>query len=375
MDSALTHRPSSAMQRVKRVNPEIAEDLLRAVMGDSADADFPDQLSILRDLAMYKYDDYGQYAPGRQFIAYLAGWLTQFDQGQERRDALRFIQKRLVYISNNEMRHLVSLMAHDVIPSTLQRHLADRLQILPYRVTKLRSDPAFAEALRKSLFLGMSDGARIGQLRRSTGLSNEQFAMTYELNQTRADTMTRALRKDLADGSANFEYIFLVDDISASGRTILRWDDDGALDGRLLRFVRDTLPLLNNQGCPKIVIALYVATPQATDHLQSMIASYPNPRWAADSVPQVLPVMMIKDHARLVCRRPGVEYEPDQRFDELLHKYYDPSVEDEHKHDVKHGYSECGLPLVLSHNTPNNSVYLLWERTKTKPLFPRYERH
>ena len=64
----------------------------------------------------------------------------------------------------------------------------------------------------------------------------------------------------------------------------------------------------------------------------------------------------------------------DLLFDALLHKYYDKSVEDEHKGAVVHGFAEVGLPLVLSHNTPNNSVYLLWEK-KTDPLFPRFERH
>ncbi len=59
----------------------------------------------------------------------------------------------------------------------------------------------------------------------------------------------------------------------------------------------------------------------------------------------------------------------------LLHKFYDDSVEDEHKGQVLHEFADGGLPLVLSHNTPNNSVYLLWEKEKTQPLFPRYERH
>ena len=357
------------------MNSELAEDLLRAVMGESADADFPEQLSILRDLAAYKYDDYGQYAPGRQFIAYLAGWLNQFEPGEERRNALRFIQDRLIYISNSEMRHLVSLMAHDLIPSTLQTHLAAKLQIPPYRVAEIRAHPEFGKALRKSLFLGMSDGARIGQLRRnSVGLSNEQFAVTYELNHRRAQTMRRELKT--ASGDDSFDYVFLVDDFSASGRTILRSDDDGAPDGRLKRFVSDTLGMLTDHGCPTIFIALYVATPQAIDHLQSSIANYPNPPWAHDNAPQVLSVMTIQDHARLVCQRPGAEFKLDQLFDQLLHKYYDESIEDEHKLDVTHGYSQCGLPLVLSHNTPNNSVYLLWARSnKTSPLFPRYERH
>ena len=149
------------------MNPEIAEELLHAVMGEARDADFPNQLGVLRDLAAYKYDDYGQYAPARQFIAYLAIWLNQFGDGDERRDALRYIQQRLIYISNNEMRHLVSLMAEDRVPAILHHHVARDLQIPAYSVNKVRAAPKFVRAKQASLFLGMSDGARIGQLRRA----------------------------------------------------------------------------------------------------------------------------------------------------------------------------------------------------------------
>jgi hypothetical protein len=27
---------------------------------------------------------------------------------------------------------------------------------------------------------------------------------------------------------------------------------------------------------------------------------------------------------------------------------------------MKYGYANCALPLVLEHNTPNNSISLLW---------------
>ena len=363
------------------MNPEIAEELLHAVMGDARDEDFPNQLGILRDLAAYKYDDYGQYAPTRQFIAHLASWLRQFDPGEERRSALRYVQERLIYISNIEMRHLVSLMAEDRVPKTLQRQVAKDLGIPSYRVNKIRATKQFARAREASLFLGMSDGARIGQLRRkSPELSNEQFGMTYELNESRAKTMLCELRKRLEqkgmpDDRASFDYIFLVDDFAGSGTTIIRTREDGSLTGRLERFVRETLCLLKGDRCPKVYIALCVATPQALDHLNDAIANFPDPPWNDDNIPEIMPVMTIGDHAKLECGRDGLEFEADRLFDLLLHKYYVPAVEDEHKRNVMHGYSQCGLPLVLSHNTPNNSVYLLWESKITEPLFPRYERH
>ena len=72
---------------------------------------------------------------------------------------------------------------------------------------------------------------------------------------------------------------------------------------------------------------------------------------------------------------PTASSDIDRDFDRMLHDYYDESVEDEHKGRVVHGYADCSLPLVLSHNTPNNSVYLLWEKEKQYALFPRFERH
>ena len=49
-----------------------------------------------------------------------------------------------------------------------------------------------------------------------------------------------------------------------------------------------------------------------------------------------------------------------------------------------YGYGACGLPVVLEHNTPNNSVPLLWAETEgdseknvhaIRPLFRRRQRY
>ena len=357
------------------MNADIAEALLQAVMGDATADDFPDHLGVLRQLATCKYDAYEQYAPGRQFIESLAIWLDQFSEPSERATAMQFVLDRLTYVSNTEMRHLVSLMARDRVPAILTRLLAQQLGIPSYRVSAVRSRDEFRRATRSSLFLGMSDGARIDQLRRaSKDFSNEQFAMTYELSQPRAESLLSKLKDDLGP-SSRFEYIFLVDDFSGSGRTILRRNAENHLTGRLVRFVCDTLPKLMGNQCPKIFIGLYLATNQALQHLRATIAEYHSAPWDASEAPQVFSVMQFTDDIRLVHNEENPEHNTDSAFDALLHRYYDTSVEDEHKGRVIHGYEECGLPLVLTHNTPNNSVYLLWGREVQKPLFPRFERH
>ena len=358
------------------MNPELAEDLLRAVVGRAADDDFPDQLGVLRSLATYKYNDYQQYTPGRQFIESLALWLRQFENDHERRIALRFVQHRLIYISDAEMRHFVSLMARDRVPAVLQRDVAQQLCLSPYKAATIRNTPSFRRAVRASLFLGMSDGSRIDQFRRNTSqFTNEQFSMSYELSDSRARSLQAELKKDLDDDNAVFEHIFLVDDFAGSGTTILRTGQNASFEGRLVRFIEETLPKLLNGARPKLFIMLYLATSQALEHLRCQIHRLDNSLWSGTTKPEVIAVMELDDNARIRHERQDHEYETDSLFDNLLHKYYDSSVEDEHKGNILHGFSDCGLPLILPHNTPNNSVYLLWEAENTQPLFPRFERH
>ena len=54
-------------------------------------------------------------------------------------------------------------------------------------------------------------------------------------------------------------------------------------------------------------------------------------------------------------------------FLELTDRYYDDSIENKHTRvagtDAKLGFGQCALPLILEHNTPNNSVALIWADT------------
>jgi hypothetical protein len=73
-------------------------------------------------------------------------------------------------------------------------------------------------------------------------------------------------------------------------------------------------------------------------------------------------------------------------FLQLADRYYDSCIENRHTRiagtDAKLGFGQCALPLVLEHNTPNNSVALLWADTSgdnkqhaMRPLFRRRQRH
>jgi hypothetical protein len=81
-----------------------------------------------------------------------------------------------------------------------------------------------------------------------------------------------------------------------------------------------------------------------------------------------------------------IKLENHPAFARLVKKYYDDSIEDEHikkgGENARLGFSQCALPLILEHNTPNNSIALLWAETSgtngqhpMRPLFRRRKRH
>ncbi len=66
----------------------------------------------------------------------------------------------------------------------------------------------------------------------------------------------------------------------------------------------------------------------------------------------------------------------DARILEILPRYYDNAIETDSYLKGRHekpflGFDECALPLVLGHNTPNNSIPLLWfeENRKVRGSF------
>ena len=75
--------------------------------------------------------------------------------------------------------------------------------------------------------------------------------------------------------------------------------------------------------------------------------------------------------------------EDDTELFELLAQehYFDEAADDENAAvggtSMRFGYKNGRLPIILSHNTPNNSVYLLWAEDvhRVLGLFPRVSRH
>lgn len=364
-----------------------AQTLLATVMGWSDVESVRREVPPLQLLADHKYDQYQRYAPGRRFVESLALWLNQFDPA-DRAEALSLVSRRLIFISEQEMSHLVQLAYPDVIVQERLRLVAEERGISPHRVGQLVSDPRFEILRIKSLYLGLSDGAHTNELRRASNgaISNEQIWQAYELGEAKAEDMLGELRKSMekadistapASNDARFSLIWLIDDFSGSGNTYIRYDTKARrFKGKISKIYERILAGdLVDPDYYEVYLLLYVATRQAIDHIE-----YWSERFATEKGLKPLRLHVLFPIEKDTALSAGTE----PKLMEVLSrdKYYDDRASDRHiaiggTVSAQFGFANGMLPLVLSHNTPNNSVYVLWgpEEYKFFGLFPRVSRH
>ena len=365
---------------------ELAETLLAKIM-DWTDAEKAAERRHLESFALYKYDDYQQFTPGSRFVESLALWLRQFERGEERRTAYRFVRHRLVFVSGSEMNHLVQLCMPTIIRPRLIRDAAADLAVEEHRVKFVTESVEYRALLRRTLVLGLSDGARTDQFRRANprDMSNEQVFHAYDVSEGKATGLLKKLEKDLAEilgrapepGEKRFRYVVLLDDFSASGTSAIRREGDGSLDGKIPRIVRElasnsALGAVIADAGVRVVVVLYICSEQAIAHVRRHLdtLSFPKGQIEFEVVSRLstsTPLDDVDDAGIL-----GLANQD---------RYFDPVVDDEHAEkggtSKRLGYAEGRLPLVLGHNTPNNSIYLIWaeDAQKVRGLFPRVSRH
>ncbi|MBI2745245.1 MAG: hypothetical protein HYX45_06635 [Burkholderiales bacterium] len=335
----------------------------------------------------YKFDSYQQYGPGHRFYVHLLRWLSQYDK-VDRECMWRLLRDQLVYISQDEMHHLVSLTG-PAIEREMRSAVARDLNLPVYRVD---DDPRASRRLKeiqcRTLYVGVSDGARIDVFRRYNegAVNNEQIVAMIEISALKQAKLKEKLKERLnaikSTAPATFEWVCLIDDFTASGTTSIREEGNGEWGGKVQRFIeevdktRHEAPLISYDA--HIQVHHYLASKAASTKVTDLLARFQAQSSGMRFIPSfsyVLPEDIVVSSAA----------HPDLAA--LLGKRYDPGIETTHTgKNIALGYKQCSLPLVLDHNTPNNSVATLWARSDPKaekydkdnhmsPLFPRRQRH
>ena len=366
---------------------ELTETLLTKIM-NWTDAEKAAESVRLESFATYKYDEYQQYAPGRRFVESLALWLLQFEACAERKAAYDFVKNRLVFISSAEMNYLVELAFPTIIrPRLIADAAADSKNLDSHMLKAIVASDAYRARQRRTLVLGLSDGARTDQFRRVNPMeiSHEQVFHAYDVSHLKAATMVKNLRKDLkqiykrepTNAESTFQYVVLLDDFTASGTTYIREDNNAVWDGKIPRFIRDLESAgglggaIASEGL-RMIIIIYVAAQQAMEHINECLPKLP----FSKGVIEFQVIHPLSPDTKL-------SGEGDKAILDIAGKeaYFDAAVDDEHGEvggsSKRFGYADCRLPVVLDHNTPNNSIFLLWaeDGSRVRGLFPRVSRH
>jgi len=351
------------------------------------------EFAWLKLMSRLKYDSYQGYLAGVRFIESLVVWLEQL-KPEHRQAAYDLIRRQLVFVSTLEMRRLVERFYPRQVEPELVRAAAAQTSIPPYLVWATpRAGHLVARLRRQTLFIGLSDGARMDLLRRAnTGvLSNEQTVLAPMIDNDKWRDLGEVLAKDLpsAEGEPKprFTCVYLIDDLTASGTTLIRFDSEkNKWKGKLRKFrdhivaAREALgedfPLDENFV---LRVHHYIATQTAVDGIKSLCEQAATEFGSTWWFPKV-------EFSEGLILGPSATLASGDPFEALATRYYDPDLENEHsaesgQKELHFGYKSGRLTVVLEHNTPNNSISLLWAETPgvaghaMRPLFRRRSRH
>jgi hypothetical protein len=365
------------------MNEGLALRSLQEVM-QWTEAQAKEQDEWLKLMSRYKFDGYQEFLAGARFVECLVDWLQQF-KAEHRQAAYDFVRNRLVFINTAELHHLVARFYDEIVFAETAKLVAIKLNVPSYLVWKNpEAKKFFEEYRRKSLFIGLSDGARVDVFRRANEgrITNDQVSVSFEIHADKWTSIHNKLKKAMADEGAKFTNIYLFDDFVGSCTTLLRCED-GKWDGKLFRFWEQNQARLK-EICDdnyKIHIHHFIGTQYGIGRVDSALAQ------ASKELAEKGWFKEIKvSYGLRLPKELPIDATTDPAFFALTDTYYDKVIETDSTRKggktVKLGFGECALPLILEHNTPNNSLALLWAETQGKdgahsmrPLFRRKQRH
>lgn len=381
------------------MNSNLANQLLASIMNWDAQT-LASERAALEFMGSMKYDAYDRYMPGMRFMSSLVQWLDQFEDAKDKQVAFDFIKKKLVFISSTQMNYLVDLLYDSIIRPDLFKKATAVLQVPSYKLSSKKVRNQFEIEKRSSLIVGLSDGAHTDILRRSAGFSNEQVLTNYYPDSKKLAEMLEELGKDeklKESQSPSFRSVYLIDDFTASGKSFIRFEQkDGEYHGKLKKIItelcadnkeaQDDKPeerhlsyLLDpSEKCIHLNILFCVATEKAVKNIEKALDDFLACSDLKKEVKYKIHVVQvledrisqdIKDDIDLMALLEKDEY---LDIDSVMSKSYAVG-----KHGKPYlGFDECALPVVLVHNTPNNSLPVLWQDSKKfRGLFPRISRH
>lgn len=322
-----------------------------------------DEAARISFLGRRKYDRYDHFYPGETFDSRLLKWLAgNFDKDE--REIAFGIVKDLKFISVYEMKELAirtfenaksAILKGSIAPST-----GDWYNYLESRNVKMEDE------LAKSIFVAVVDDINFDFFRRYAmrhhSFKKENFVEYYKRDRDSMQELPAHNR------------IFLLDQLSASGTSAIRYDEKKAeWRGKIPTFLKIWSDNIKNDAiyyCP------YILSSVSEKNLKDRLVQY----LRENSYPRIIvnPTCRIPISSCLANKK-KTAVDESKPVAKLCKKYYCRFREDEHIEaggSACYGYGGAGLTLVLQSNCPNDSIYMIWhDYNGWFPLFPRVSHH
>lgn len=305
-------------------------------------------------------------------------WLENFKETEEKDYAL-FLLSKCMYFGNSNIRALLRALYRDKFRAPILQ------EIRHYNGDTLDEDTiekAYWERLKKTRFLGVGNPSESGVhllyfFRQENHLPKQLFSNTDDLLENINNPKTIKLRKDCQD----VEHIIFLDDLCGSGSQVRK-------DTNVKRCVQNLRQLKN---CPKISYLMLFGTSVGIEKVRAAKLEKKDIK-LFDEVETV-----IEFNDTYKCFSEHSRYFTDEEFKQkakaMAYKYgkdliahiidrdcIKPLTQEKRQEQIEHralGFGDCQLLLSFHHNTPNNTLPIIWfddDEFLWTPIFKRYSK-
>lgn len=305
-------------------------------------------------------------------------WLDNFKEAEEKNYAL-FLLSKCMYFGNSNIRALLRALYRDKFRAPiLQEIRLNNGNTLDEDVI----EKAYWERLKKTRFLGVGNPSESGVhllyfFRQENHLPKKLFVNTDDLLENIDNPDTIKLRKDCQD----VEHIIFLDDLCGSGSQVSK-------DTNVKRSVQNLRRLKN---CPKISYLMLFGTSVGIEKVRTAKLKDTD----INLFDEVETVIEFNDTYK--CFSENSRYFTDEEFKQkaraMAYKYgkdliahtidrdsIKPLTLEKRQEQIEHralGFGDCQLLLSLHHNTPNNTLPIIWfddDESLWTPIFKRYSK-
>lgn len=295
-------------------------------------------------------------------------WLANFDNDQERDYAL-YLLSRLMYFSSSNIRNLLKALYRDLYRYPIIQEIR--------KANANTLDEAFIEAefkkeLMHTRFLGVGNPSESGvhllyYFRQENRITKRLFVNTDDVIQRHADGSV-SLRSDFSDAT---RFVF-IDDLCGSGQ-------QATTDTNVRRCVDDIRSLKPDAKISYLMLfgmtegIEVVKGSGLYDYAEAVIELDESYKCFSDVSRYFQDGIHKKDVAEDIAYHYGYD---------IIHEYlkllgYDPKAQDLGAEKNALGFGNCQLLISMHHNTPDNTLPIIWFdeiEGLWNPIFKRYNK-